>query len=103
LIDLHTLGPDSDLLDEDEDALAVVLPGAELFTSQFSFYLHVSALFKSCGLVQHEVLLSQLALSVAPPTTDTTALWYSVIKGYTDLGLYQDAYASLITTPHEKQ
>lgn len=55
------------------------------------------------SLVQHEVLFAQLALSVPPPDEDTAALWYTVIKGYTDLSLFDDAYSSLIATPYEKQ
>jgi hypothetical protein len=95
-------GPHSALSREDSEALAIVLPGAELFDSEFPFYLHAAALFKSSLAVQHEVLFSQLALSVAPTGTDTTALWSSIITGNADLGLYDDAYASLISTPHEQ-
>lgn len=97
------LGTDNALLQEDQEALAVVLPNAELFDSDFSFFVHASTLFKSSSLVQHDVLFSQLALSVAPECTDTSTLWNSVIKGYVDLGLFDDAYASLIATPYEKQ
>lgn len=60
-------------------------------------------LFKTASLVHQEVLFAQLALSVAPPDVDTSSLWYTVIKGCIDLGLYDDAYSSLIATPYEKQ
>jgi len=98
-----TLGTDNALSSEDQEALTVVLPSAELFGSEFSFYIHVLMLFKSKSLVHHEVLFAQLALSVTPPGVDTVSLWYSIIKGHTDLGLYENAYASLIATPHDKQ
>ncbi|KAF7354945.1 hypothetical protein MSAN_01409400 [Mycena sanguinolenta] len=49
----------------------------------------------------HEAL-SFLALSVAPPDADTSSLWSTIIKGYIDLSLYDDAHASLIATPYEK-
>jgi nuclear pore complex protein Nup160 len=87
---------------EDHEALAGVLPGAETFYSDYAFYIHASSLFKSSSLVCHDVRFSQLALSVALPEAETADLWYSVIKGYIDLALYEDAYASLITCPHDK-
>lgn len=87
---------------EDSEALAAVLPGGELFYSDYAFYLHVASLFKSGSLVSHNVHFSQLALSVAHAEADTTDLWYNVIKGHIDLALYEDAYASLVACPHEK-
>jgi len=98
----NVAGPDRALSLEDEGALALVLPGGELLDSEFAFYFFVSSLFKSASQVHHEVLFSQLALSVAPPNWDCTPLWQSVIRGNTDLGLYDDAYASLIATPCDK-
>jgi hypothetical protein len=97
----HT-GPKNTLSAEDGQALSGVLPGAKLFDADFSFYLNTAALFKTASDVDHEVLFSQLALSVAPPDQDTTPLWYTVIKGLTDLALYEDAYAALVSVPYEK-
>ncbi|KAJ7672857.1 nucleoporin Nup120/160-domain-containing protein [Mycena rosella] len=96
-------GPDNALSSEDHEALSFVLPASDPFDSAFFFYLHASKLFKAASLVQHEVLFAQLALSVAPPDADTSSLWSTIIKGYTDLSLYEDAYSSLIATPYEKQ
>ncbi|KAJ7638443.1 nucleoporin Nup120/160-domain-containing protein [Roridomyces roridus] len=96
-------GPDNALASEDHEALSFVLPATDPFDSAFFFYLHVSKLFRMASLVQLEVQFAQLALSVAPPEADTGSLWNTVIKGYTDLGLYDDAYSSLISTPYEKQ
>ncbi|PCH41595.1 hypothetical protein WOLCODRAFT_100880 [Wolfiporia cocos MD-104 SS10] len=96
------LGPDCALSLEDKAALAAVLPGAQLFESEFDFYLHVAALFRAASDTCHDVSFSQLALSVAPPIADTTSLWRGVIRGLTDLGLYQDAYASLVATPYDR-
>jgi hypothetical protein len=101
-IDIYYLGIDGGLSVEDNEALAGVLPGAELFYSDFAFYLHAASLFKSSSLVCHDVHFSQLALSVAHPEADTIGLWHSVIKGHIDLALYEDAYASLIACPHDK-
>ncbi|KAJ6567297.1 hypothetical protein DFH09DRAFT_1156619 [Mycena vulgaris] len=96
-------GPDNALSSEDHEALSFVLPPSDPFDSAFFFYLHISKLFKMASLVQHEVSFAQLALSVAPPDADTSSLWSTIIKGYTDLSLYEDAYSSLIATPYEKQ
>jgi len=87
---------------EDNEALAGVLPGAEIFYSDYTFYLHAASLFKSGSLVCHDVHFSQLALSVAHPEADTAGLWHSIIKGHIDLALYEDAYASLIACPYDK-
>ncbi|KAJ7477151.1 nucleoporin Nup120/160-domain-containing protein [Mycena galericulata] len=96
-------GPDNALSPEDHEALSFVLPASDPFDSAFFFYLHASKLFKMASLVQHEVQFAQLALSVAPPEADTSPLWNTIIKGYTDLSLYEDAYSSLIATPYERQ
>ncbi|KAJ7929169.1 nucleoporin Nup120/160-domain-containing protein [Mycena leptocephala] len=96
-------GPDNALTPEDHEALSFVLPATDPFDTAFFFYLHASKLFKMASLVQHEVFFTQLALSVAPLDADTSSLWNTIIKGYTDLSLYDDAYSSLIATPYEQQ
>ncbi|KAJ7762811.1 nucleoporin Nup120/160-domain-containing protein [Mycena maculata] len=96
-------GLDNALTSEDHEALSFVLPASDPFDSAFFFYLHASRLFKIASLVQYEVQFAQLALSVAPPEADTSSLWITIIKGYTDLSLFDDAYSSLIATPYEKQ
>ncbi|KAI0317893.1 hypothetical protein OF83DRAFT_1171570 [Amylostereum chailletii] len=97
-----SFGPHKSLLFEDADALAAVLPGAQLFDSDFEFYLHVSALFKASSLVDHEVPFPRLALSVAPADWDTLDLWHAIIKGSLDLGYWDDAYSALMATPHDR-
>ncbi|KAH8990090.1 nucleoporin Nup120/160-domain-containing protein [Lactarius akahatsu] len=96
-----SFGPHSALSFEDADALAAVLPGGRIFDSTFGFYLHVSTLFKATSLIDHEIRFAQLALSNAPPDWNTADLWNTVIKGATDLGYWDDAYAALMSTPHE--
>ncbi|KAI0951956.1 hypothetical protein AcW1_004182 [Taiwanofungus camphoratus] len=97
-----SFGSDNALSFEDREALAAVLPGTELFESEFDFYLHASSLFKAASSTSHETMFSQLSLAVAPPGIDTTSLWHGLIKGLTDLGLYEDAYAALISTPYDR-
>jgi hypothetical protein len=95
-------GEESGLTPEDLDALASILPGSTLFNSEFSFYLHICGLYKTASLTYHEVRASQLALSVTPPGMDTSELWCRIIKGYIDLGSYDEAYSNLAATPYEK-
>ena len=73
-----------------------------MFASSFEFYLHAAALFKPSSVTTYEVQFTQLALSVAPHGVNTAELWYSVIKGFTDLGLYDDAYTALMSSPYDK-
>jgi nuclear pore complex protein Nup160 len=98
---LILIGPFSALSFEDADALAAVLPGARLFDSMFGFYLHASSLFKSASLTDHDVHFARLALSNAPLDWDTSDLWSTVIRGATDLGYWDEAYATLMATPHD--
>ncbi|KAH8105506.1 nucleoporin Nup120/160-domain-containing protein [Cristinia sonorae] len=89
------------LTQEDADGLACVLPRQELFDSEFSFYLHAAALFRDVTVTSYEVSFTQLAISVAP-VVNTMPLWSTVIRGLIELGLYDDAYRALISSPYEK-
>jgi hypothetical protein len=87
---------------DDKDALTGVLPDAKLFASEFGFYLSTASFFAKAMEVYHEVHFTQLAISVAPDDMDCTDLWYMVIKGYTDLTQYEDAYSAITATPYQK-
>ncbi|KAG5654657.1 hypothetical protein H0H81_009905 [Sphagnurus paluster] len=95
-------GGDNTLPAEDQEALTRILPATELLDSQYFFYIHIANLFKLSVSVHQEVFFAQLAISVAPPNADTQSLWATVIGGLIDLALYEDAYASLMSTPYEK-
>jgi len=79
------------------------MPYSETLESAYAFYIHVSEMFKKHSLVYYEVLFAQLAISSAPLDVDISSLWSTVIKGYTDLGRYDDAYAAFIATPFNEQ
>ncbi|KAH7916141.1 nucleoporin Nup120/160-domain-containing protein [Hygrophoropsis aurantiaca] len=96
-----SFGSDSGLSFEDAEALASVLPGGALFDSEFTFYLSASVIFKSSAHIQQGLSFAQLALSIAPPDAETEELWFNIIRGYIDLALYDDAYASITTTPYD--
>lgn len=83
--------------------MARVLPNGELFDDAYAFYLHAAMLFKYHSLTYQEVTFTQLAISSSPADVDTASLWSVVVKGYTDLGMYEDAYASWVASPHEHQ
>jgi len=79
------------------------MPSSETLDSAHAFYIHVSEMFRKHSLVYYEVLFAQLAISSAPPDVDTSSLQSTVIKGYTDLGRYDDAYAAFLVTPFNEQ
>ncbi|KAJ8523440.1 hypothetical protein ONZ45_g87 [Pleurotus djamor] len=95
-------GPQSGVSLEDVDSLREVLPNGDLFDSDHTFYCHAASLFSEHSFVQSEVLFTKLALSTAPSNMDTSALWLTVMKGYVDLRLYDDAYGALMACPYEK-
>lgn len=92
----------SNLTLEDSEALSAVLPNSQTIDSQYFYYLFAADLFKNI-YVYHEAHFSQLAIQAAPSGADTAPLWNTVVKGWTDLALYDDAYASAIATPFEKE
>ncbi len=94
------IGPDAAISLEDREALAAVLPGTRLFLSDFEYYIHIAETFRAAGLTAYEVQYSRYALSSAPKGTNTLDLWAAMFKGYTDLGFFEDAYMTLITTPY---
>ncbi|KAI5985403.1 nucleoporin Nup120/160-domain-containing protein [Pisolithus albus] len=73
------------------ETLSAVLPGKALHQSGFT----------EKGLTQHEVGFLQLALSVASPETNIPDLWYGLIRGYIDLGFWEEAYSAMIATPFD--
>lgn len=97
------LGVDGAMTVADKMVLSLVLTELEQLDDCYHFYIHAAGLFKSKSLVYQETVFTQLAISVAPSEIDTTVLWATVIKGYTELALYDDAYAAWISTPTEKQ
>lgn len=87
---------------EDGNSLGAVLPNTQPMESEYNFYLLAADMFRN-GYVQHEVRFTTLALQVAPAGVDTLPLWSSIVKGLTDLALYDDAYATLMHNPSETQ
>lgn len=79
-----------------------MLPSGHPIDSQYSFYLFAADLFRN-SFLHYEVVFSQLALQVAPAGSDTSPVWSTVVKGLMDLGSYEDAYASIMATPFDKQ
>lgn len=76
------------------------------FDTECEYYVHVSQLFKARNLVSHQVQFLKLALSVWPEGSELEAsvsTWAEIIKGYTELHLYEDAYCALIASPHQDQ
>lgn len=103
-----SVGPDSVVTFNDADALIAVLPAAVSFVSaECDYYLHVAELCRNANLTLHEVHFTKLALSVWPEGDDSSeasaAAWDAIIRGYTNLALYEDAYSALISSPHDER
>jgi hypothetical protein len=87
---------------DDADALAAVLPDAEVFESDFHFYAHIADVFAKAYETYWEVYFIQTALTVlSEPRYDASPLWFRLIRGYIDLAQYDDAYSAIMAAPHE--
>lgn len=99
-------GPENGLPIEDLEALDACFPNGCLH-SECDYYLHVSGLFKKAGMLAQEVHFLKLALAVWPKGQElleiSSSTWNAIIKGYSDLGLYDDAYCYLLSSPHVDQ
>ncbi|KAF9535022.1 nucleoporin Nup120/160-domain-containing protein [Crepidotus variabilis] len=87
---------------EDAEALGAVIPSSHAIQTEYAFYLFAAELFHNVYLV-HEVRFSQLAIQVAPSSSDTVPLWNNVVKGLTEQALYEDAYATVMQIPYDNQ
>jgi nuclear pore complex protein Nup160 len=85
---------------EDSNAFATVLPNSQIMDSEYNYYLFVAGLFRH-EYVYYEVKFSKLALQVSPAGVDTGPLWKTIVKGLGDLGLYEEAYATLMQISSE--
>ena len=66
----------------------------------------MAGLFKLAGMISNEVKFLKLALSVWPEGNEveaSAATWSAIIKGYSDLRLYEDAYTAIISSPHHEE
>lgn len=94
------------VLSDAQQSLDAVLPSG-CCQSECAYYLHIAELFKRAGMTSHEVRFLRLALSVWPEGGELDEVsqntWSSIIKGYSGLGLYDDAYCCLISSPHHDQ
>ena len=101
------LGAEAGLSDADRDALASVLPSGDLLHSECEYFLHAAEIFRNHNLISHEISFTRFAISTWPEGEALNEVsitsWASVIKGHADLGLYEDAYCSLIASPHLDQ
>ncbi|TFK29339.1 hypothetical protein FA15DRAFT_610509 [Coprinopsis marcescibilis] len=95
-------GGDTALAPDDAEALTLVLPAAHAIGSDFLYYIHASELFKRHYLVHYEAHFAELAVSVAPPGSDTSGLRTNIVRGYASLSMYEEAYAALMMMPYDK-
>ncbi|EJD54022.1 hypothetical protein AURDEDRAFT_110670 [Auricularia subglabra TFB-10046 SS5] len=97
-----TLGPHHTLSAEESDALRTVLPQSVLLESDFSYFLHIAAIFEDAGYQEHVIAFNKLAIQAAADGVDTSELWFKVFRGHVALGDFEEAYMALVSTPHEQ-
>jgi hypothetical protein len=64
--------------------------------------LYAAELFQNT-YIGHAVRFSKLAIQASPAGVDAAPLWNTVVKGSTELALYDEAYAAIVSMPYEKQ
>ncbi|KAG8902782.1 hypothetical protein FRB99_004117 [Tulasnella sp. 403] len=84
--------------DEDRDALSAVLPLQDRHL--VVYYQHVVALFQERSLDGHVITFAKLAIGAHPVPEMTAELWDTVFKAYLTLGLYEEAYMTMVSVPH---
>ncbi|KIO30211.1 hypothetical protein M407DRAFT_20680 [Tulasnella calospora MUT 4182] len=93
-----SFGDDGLLESEDADALEDVLPLDEYYLPHY--YNHVADLFAECSLDVYVARFTKLAIDSSPEEV-SEKLWETLLTSYIALGLYEDAYMALISTPHQ--
>lgn len=86
---------------EDGDALRTVLPQSVQLESEFSYFIHLAAVLEEPGYQEHVIAFNKLAIQTAAAGVDTNDLWFKVFRGYVALGDFEEAYMTLVSTPHE--
>lgn len=84
----------------DLDALRSVLPPSVDIASPFSYFSCLVDIFESIGHAPYMVTFSRRAIDSAPEDEDTEGLWHNVFTGQANLCEFEDAYMTLVATPH---
>lgn len=79
-------------------ALAAVLPPDVNTESSVSYYRHLVGIFEKTQNASEVVYFARLAINHSD-NGDVQDLWYKSHKALLDLGLYEDAYTVMVTTP----
>ena len=86
----------------DLDALRAVLPPSVDIASPFSYFCSLVEIFEAANHASHVVSFAKRALENAPEDEDTEGLWVKIYAGYTNLEEYENAYMTLVASPHHK-
>lgn len=79
-------------------ALAAVLPLDVSTESSVSYYRHLVSVFEKTQNASEVVYFARLAINHSD-IADAQDLWFKSHKALLDLGLYEDAYTVMVTTP----
>ncbi|KAH7103030.1 nucleoporin Nup120/160-domain-containing protein [Auriculariales sp. MPI-PUGE-AT-0066] len=86
---------------EDMQALRVVLPVTVDLSSEYTYLVHLAALFEDAAEQDAVIRFSRLAVEAAPQGVETSDLWFKIFRGYVALNEYEEAYMTLVATPHQ--
>ncbi|KAF8335076.1 nucleoporin Nup120/160-domain-containing protein [Cantharellus anzutake] len=86
----------------DDELLRIVLPAGVSPDSLFSYWRHLIGVFDGFSLAAQVARFARLALECTDPL-EVSDLWLRLFKADVDLGLYEDAYETIIRNPSNEQ
>ncbi|KAH7343853.1 nucleoporin Nup120/160-domain-containing protein [Rhizoctonia solani] len=96
----NNFGPTTHLTQTDQLALESVLPPPLNLESACTYYRHVAELFNDACCLTQAIPFWRQAIDDAPPDLDARGMWSKVFRAYVDLGMWEDAYVVLVSTPY---
>ncbi|CAE6454482.1 unnamed protein product [Rhizoctonia solani] len=96
----NNFGPISHLTETDRLGLETVLPPPLSLESACVYYRHVAELFNDACCLTQAIPFWRQAIEDAPPDLDARGMWSKVFRAYVDLGMWEDAYVVLVSTPY---
>ncbi|EJU06460.1 hypothetical protein DACRYDRAFT_113162 [Dacryopinax primogenitus] len=87
----------------DKQAVIAVLPIPEFQATRSFIYQQIASWFEQASSLSLAVLYWKLAIDTAASKSDLAHLWYKISAAQIELGLFEDAYGTLMATPHRDQ
>ncbi|KZP00045.1 hypothetical protein CALVIDRAFT_320407 [Calocera viscosa TUFC12733] len=87
----------------DRQALLAVFPIPEFQATRSFVYQQIASWLEQGSFLQLAVPYWKLAIDTALSKTDLAHLWYKISAAQIELGLFEDAYTTLMETPYRDQ